>query len=128
MRPSAWRVGSVVAVLLLGSCEWVSGAPAASVLPVLSEPGCALSSQEETAGFGSPDDPYRDEVLPWPTGDPAAEGLDPDLLAQIADNVGLSSTIGSFLVVRNGALVEERYYHTAGRIPRTTSTPRPRAC
>ena len=76
--------------------------------------GCALSSPEEAAAFGSPDDPYRDEVLAWPTGDPEAEGLDPALLAQIEEDVGLSSTIRSFLVIRNGTLVTERYFHDGG--------------
>ncbi|MDQ2964806.1 MAG: beta-lactamase family protein [Chloroflexota bacterium] len=76
------------------------------------ERGCALSAPEEAAGFGSNDIPYRDGVLAWPTGDAAAEGLDPESLAQIADDVGLSSTASSFLVVRNGALVAERYYHS----------------
>ena len=108
------RVDRLLLVILLAAAACTGATTPGTPVPAPGPEaggGCALSSPEEAAAFGSPDDPYRDEVLAWPTADPAAEGLDPDLLAEIEGDVALSRTIRSFLVVRNGSLVAERYFH-----------------
>jgi CubicO group peptidase (beta-lactamase class C family) len=55
---------------------------------------------------------YRDAAEPaWPTGTPGEVGLDQALLDAASDNVTLSASVQSLLVVRHGKLVFERYYN-----------------
>ncbi len=56
----------------------------------------------------------------WATASPVSQGLDPEVLLELADEIdtGTWGRITSLLVVRNGRLVFERYWHdqTADRL------------
>lgn len=52
----------------------------------------------------------------WPTASPASQGLDADVLLDLAGEIdgGIHGEITSLLVLRNGRLVFERYWNGAG--------------
>ena len=57
---------------------------------------------------------YSDDLVPdWPTASPGDVGLDADLVQRAADNAALSTDVRSLLIVKDGLLVEERYYNGA---------------
>ena len=60
--------------------------------------------------------PGRAVPAEWPAADPAAQGLDRDRLAALAGRMerGDYGAVTSFLVVRRGVLVLERYFRGAG--------------
>ena len=47
----------------------------------------------------------------WEVSTPGAEGLDPDLVAELFDDAGDLDTLYSLLVVKNGHLVAEQYFN-----------------
>ena len=72
------------------------------------EPG---PSPEDLAAVEYAPDPAPDGAVPWPVSTPAEEGLDPDLVAELYWRADRLETVYSVLVVKNGQLVAERYYH-----------------
>jgi CubicO group peptidase (beta-lactamase class C family) len=69
--------------------------------------GCGGPSAEELAAVDytplSRDD--------WEVSTPEEQGLDPDLVAELYYNASKLETIYSLLVVKNGYLVAEKYFH-----------------
>jgi len=118
-RDSRYRAPAATAlvslVLMLTSCPGSRSAIAASV-PQGEGPHCTGSTGDEVGAFGSANDLYEDEETPFlPKATPGSEGLSPTLLAALGDDMSLSSTVRSMLVVRNGKLVYERYFNGAAR-------------
>jgi len=74
----------------------------------------STSRQPSTTGQQVPATPVQRDYWPtagWRTATPAAEGMDPAVLAAIPGNVsGLYPQVRSVLVVRHGYLVYERYW------------------
>ncbi|MCB9760763.1 MAG: serine hydrolase [Alphaproteobacteria bacterium] len=50
----------------------------------------------------------------WPTSTPAAQGLDPTLVGELYCEAEKQDTLYGLLVVKDGQLVAERYYHEGG--------------
>jgi len=83
-------------------------APRASAGACLAACACLLA--------GCAGGPGRAVPVEWPAAVPAAQGLDAGRLASLADRMerGEYGAVTSFLVVRHGVLVLERYFRGAG--------------
>ncbi|MBN1120599.1 MAG: serine hydrolase [Anaerolineae bacterium] len=71
--------------------------------------GCGPSAAELAAVDYTPQ-----ERGDWEVSTPEAQGLDPDLVAQLYLNATEVETIRSLLVIKNGYLVAEDYFHGGG--------------
>jgi CubicO group peptidase (beta-lactamase class C family) len=81
------------------------------VLPT--SPECRHAA--ESAAQAGPHLAFEDpDPHPWETATPDDVGLDGDLLSAAASNVALSDRAASFLVIRHGKLVFERYFNGSG--------------
>lgn len=56
-------------------------------------------------------DPAADVVAAWPVSTPGEHGLEPDAVAELYWRAGQSESIYSLLVVKDGHLVAEDYFH-----------------
>jgi len=94
-----------------------SGAPAPDGATAKFDCG-AIQGRLSTNRFYEDNATYSDPVddsASWTMSAPEAQGLDSTLLEQAAAELGDLPFTSSFLVVRHGALVFERYYHGSAR-------------
>ena len=122
-RPTlALRRGAVAVLLLAMSCTGDAGPSpagaarsATSTIRGASDPLPTSAECERAAESSIEDDPHLSvedpDPHPWETATPRQVGLDDELLAEAASNVGLSARAASFLVIRHGKLVFERYFN-----------------
>lgn len=92
---NGWRI--VVAVLL--TCGLVAGC------------GDRDPTAEELAAVEYAPDPAADPAVPWPVATPAEQGLDPTAVAELYWRAARRSSLYGLLVVKDGRLVAERYFH-----------------
>jgi len=71
----------------------------------------SASSCRSTAGASPPVSFAPVAGLDWPVSTPAAEGLDSTRVAQLFERAAKVRTIHSLLLVKNGRLVAEHYFH-----------------
>ena len=69
--------------------------------------GCGDPSTEELEAVDYTPLPGDD----WKVSTPAEEGLDPMLVAELYDNAADLETLFALLVVKNGHLIAEKYFH-----------------
>lgn len=60
-----------------------------------------------------------DDVEGWEVSTPESQGLDPELVADVYWRAGRLESIYSLLVIKNGYLVAERYFHVGGPYQKT---------
>ncbi len=87
---------------------WAVVLSAALVLAALS--GCGPTDDELSAVSYTPADGED-----WEVSTPEAEGLSPKLIARLYYNAENVETITSLLVIKNGKLIAEKYYHNNSR-------------
>jgi CubicO group peptidase (beta-lactamase class C family) len=114
MPAMKWAPG--IAICALGALACTASDPPARASSPDSGPGPATAD-------GAPEPaPVLYPDPEWATGDPIDHGLDP---AALADAANYADSIGSrcLLVIRDGRLVYERYFHdsSAGELQRTWS-------
>ncbi len=72
-------------------------------------------SQEDLAGVRYAPSAAGDSVAEWPVSTPAEQGLDPDAVAELFWRAGRLGSLFGLLVVKDGHLVAEDYFH-AGKL------------
>lgn len=67
-----------------------------------------LSCQKDPSGY------YIDQSYPWKISTPEEQGLDSNILSGIFNKAASKPYINSTLVIRNGYIIAEKYYHGFG--------------
>jgi CubicO group peptidase (beta-lactamase class C family) len=90
-----------------------TGAPDPGPVPGRTvDPGAACTRAAERAtDLGTHMSVADPHAVPWETAAPGDVGLDPEMLEAGAEDVALSKSVASLLVVRHGELVLERYFN-----------------
>lgn len=105
-RRTAVVLGGLVLVVA-GCSSQVSGGEIRAADEV-----CVEDRSDEARWFYATNDTYIDDTeIGWDIAQPTEVGLDPDQLEQTARDMALSGDVASFLVVRDGRLVFERYFN-----------------
>ncbi|MDJ0751872.1 MAG: serine hydrolase [Ardenticatenaceae bacterium] len=87
-------------------CQRVFSFPAGVILTLFMLIGCGPSAAELAAVDYTPDSGGD-----WEISTPEAEGLDPDLVAELYYNAAEMETLYGLLVVKNGRLIAEGYFN-----------------